>query len=460
MNWLKFGCQKLSKRPDMIGEPRRHRRSLWEPLDVLAVAASMTPVRTLYISYDGILEPLGESQVVSYLERLSPAYEITVLSFEKAGDARDTERVSRMRARLAAAGIRWVLLRYHRRPPVLSTAFDALRGMWCAFFWLLRERAGLVHARGYVPSLIAVFLKGMFDTKFLFDMRGFWADEKVDGGEWSRQSLIYKITKRCEKRFFESADAIVSLTYEGVKAFPELGYRIRSGIPIEVITTCTDLERFAPGPKDQILVSRLRLDDHLVIGCTGSVSAWYLRQAMLEYLAYLTQSLERAKILIVTQEDHEKLRADALRAGIPKEQWVLVRASFAEMPEYVRLMDLGVFFIKPCFSKKGSCATKLGEFLATGVPVVINAGVGDSGRIVQEHKAGVVLSDVRIEKFTASLSEIEQLLNDPGIKHRCRAAARRYFDLTDGVRKYAILYRTLSGTACAPVGSVWKNSRL
>jgi glycosyltransferase involved in cell wall biosynthesis len=425
------------------------------------MATSMTPVRTLYISYDGVLEPLGESQVVSYLERLSAAYEVTLLSFEKARDARDTARVSRMRGRLATAGILWVPLRYHKRPPVLSTAFDALLGAWHAVLWSLRGRGRLVHARSYVASLIAVFLKGVFDTKFLFDMRGFWADEKVDGGHWSRQSLIYKISKRCEKLFFESADAIVSLTYEGVKAFPELGYQIRNGIPIEVITTCTDLERFAPGPKDLTLVSRLGLEGHVVVGSAGRMSAWYLRQSMLEYLAYLARHLDRTKILIVTQnENHDELRADTLRAGIPKDRMVIVRASFAAMPEYVRLFDLGIFFIKPGFAKKGSCATRLGEFLATGVPVVINAGVGDSDRIVQEHGVGVVLPQPGREEFAASLCEVERVLNDPPMRQRCREIARRYFDLREGIEKYATLYRTLSGTASAPVGSVWKNSRL
>ncbi len=72
------------------------------------------------------------------------------------------------------------------------------------------------------------------------------------------------------------------------------------------------------------------------------------------------------------------------------------------MPEYLRLMDLGLFFIKVCFSKKGASATKMGEFLATGIPVVINDGVGDSGRIVREHRAGVVLSRMGLAEFEAS----------------------------------------------------------
>lgn len=405
--------------------------------------------RILYISYDGVLEPLGESQVVAYLERLSWQRKITLISFEKRHDLTDSKRLVEMRSRLADRGIQWIPLRYHKWPSVASTAYDVLGGVALGILLTRPNRLQLVHARGYVAALIGLVLKRLFGMKFLFDMRGFWADEKVDGGHWSSRSPLYKITKRCERRFFESADAIVSLTYEGVKAFPDLGYRIRTGIPVEVIPTCTDLEKFSPGPKDPKLASGLGLDGHLVIGCTGSLSNWYLRQPMLDCLSYLARALYKVKILIVTREDHERLRSDALHAGIPADQLVFTQAPFAVMPEYLRLMDLGLFFIKVCFSKKGSSATKLGEFLATGIPVVINDGVGDSGRIVREHRAGVVLSRMEPAEFKASLDEIRTLLRDPLVGRRCRDAARKYFDLDEGSARYAALY----GKLAAPVAS-------
>lgn len=43
----------------------------------------------LCASYDGMLEPLGQSQVVAYLVKLADAYQFHLLSFEK---ARDLER--------------------------------------------------------------------------------------------------------------------------------------------------------------------------------------------------------------------------------------------------------------------------------------------------------------------------------------------------------------------------------
>src|SRR3954454_14113553 len=108
--------------------------------------------RVIYVSYDGAAEPLGQSQVVAYLERLAADCDIELISFEKPGDDR-----AAVGARLQAAGIRWSPLGYHRKPPVVSTAFDVVRGSR-----RIREIAAriegplILHARSYVPALMAL----------------------------------------------------------------------------------------------------------------------------------------------------------------------------------------------------------------------------------------------------------------------------------------------------------------
>jgi glycosyltransferase involved in cell wall biosynthesis len=411
--------------------------------------ASRSSAAVLYVSYDGMLEPLGESQVLGYLERLAAGRPIALLSFEKAADRRDAAREEAMRRRLDARGIDWIALRYHKSPAVVSTAWDIVNG-------ILRGRraiaarggVGLIHARGYVASLIAMALARLSGAAFVFDMRGFWADEKVDGGHWAPGSRIYAITKHFERRFFESADAIVSLTRAGVAAFPGLGYRVPDRTPIEVIPTCTDLDRFRPGPADDALRARLGLTGHVVIGVSGTITNWYLRQPMLECLAFLVRHLDTAKVLVVTREDAERLREDAIAAGIPADRLVITSAPYARMPEYMRLMHLGLFFIKVCFSKTGSCATKLAEFLATGVPVIINDGIGDSGRIVADQRAGIVLSEPSVRALEQRMGELRALLADPDTPARCRDAARAHFDVVEGSRAYERLYeRVLAARA-------------
>lgn len=402
-------------------------------------------VRVLYISYDGVLEPLGESQVVGYLERLAGEHGITLLTFEKSGDLSDRARVAAMSRRLEACGIRWIRRRHHTRSRFVVTAFGLIRGVLRARAACRRSDVQVVHARGFMAALIALYAKRTSGASLLFDMRGFWVDENVETGRWKKGSWLYRAGRWWERRVFRAADAIVSVTAEGVRAIPELGVKPRPKVPIEVIPACVDLQRFTPGTKGPELVRELGLADAFVIGCVGSMSGWYMRDEMLKYLAYLGRSLERIKILIVTRDDHVALRKDAEAAGVPPGVLVITRAAFADMPRFTRLVDAGMFFIRPSPSTRASAPTKLAEFLACGVPVIINDGAGDSGAIVGDGGAGVVLATLDAASFERSLPAVRAALGDGAMRERCRALAAQRFDVDRGVELYGRLYRQLVG---------------
>jgi glycosyltransferase involved in cell wall biosynthesis len=397
----------------------------------------------LYLSYDGVLEPLGESQVVSYLERLAHDFAITLLSFEKPDDMADRARVQAMSSRLAARQIDWVPLAYHKKPPVLSTAIDAIAGILCGRRIAREKNVRIVHARGYVPALVALGVRRASRAAFLFDTRGFWVDEKVEARHWKRGGVLYRIGKWWERRFYAAADAVVLLTAAGARAIPELGVRTAPDVPVEVIPTCADLQRFSPGPKDAALAAQLGVAGAPVVGCVGTMGNWYMRDEMIDCLAVFARSWPELRILIVTRDDHHQLRADLERAGVRGRRLVLAAATFDEMPRYLRLFDAGLFFIRASFSKRASAATKLAEFLGCGVPVVINDGVGDSGSIVRGANAGVVLGALNARTYDAALANIRAIMGDPEIATRCRRLATEVFDLEQGVEQYRRLYRLL-----------------
>ncbi|MGO9062625.1 MAG: hypothetical protein ACLQU2_35460 [Candidatus Binataceae bacterium] len=135
----------------------------------------------LYISYDGIMEPLGYSQVLQYLKRLAPGRRIALLTYEKPADLADRRRRARLAGEVRAAGIKWIALRYHKRPSALATLYDLLLGTVVSVCFATTGRVRIVHARSYVPSVIAVAMKKFLGLRFVFDMRGFWADERVEG---------------------------------------------------------------------------------------------------------------------------------------------------------------------------------------------------------------------------------------------------------------------------------------
>lgn len=404
--------------------------------------------RILYISYDGVLEPLGESQVIGYLEQLAQGWSITLLSFEKPRDLADAVRRRAMMERLKAAGIRWIPKRYHHRPYVPAKLFDVMVAVLAGLRWSFDPASGgrLIHARGYIPSLMALAIAAVRPARFLFDMRGFWADERVDAGQWSRQGRTYRAVKRWERRFFERADAIVSLTHDGIRASAAFGYRLRPATIVTVIPTCVDLDRFRPGPKDHAWVDRLGLDGRLIVGSVGSMTGWYLREEMLQYLSLLVHRFDRARALIVTRDDHAAIRTEARAAGLSDESLVLVSADFDEMPSLVRLLDLGVLFLRDdAVSNRARASTRLGEMLASGVPVVINRSGGDASALIESERTGIVLPDVHRGTLDASLAAVRDVLADPAIRDRCRSAAARVFDLRSGAARYGELYTKLLG---------------
>src|SRR5258705_4099539 len=167
------------------------------------ISGSMTPTRprVLFISYNALIEPLGPTQILPYIRGLAETCDMTVLSFEKpvrsaADDARDTRDTERV---LAARGIQWIRLRYHKRPSLPATLFDIACGVLRIIREHRRRRFDLLHARGYVPGAIAWAASKWTAIPFLFDIRGLQAEEYADAGHWDTRGLKFRLTKRIEQ---------------------------------------------------------------------------------------------------------------------------------------------------------------------------------------------------------------------------------------------------------------------
>ena len=99
------------------------------------------------------LEPLGQGQVLNYLEKLVDEFNILLISYEKRNDREDSARMRAMRDRAHAVGITWIPLAYHKSPSGPATAYDIAVGTVLALWLTLRHRVKLVHARSYVLPL-------------------------------------------------------------------------------------------------------------------------------------------------------------------------------------------------------------------------------------------------------------------------------------------------------------------
>lgn len=400
----------------------------------------------LYISYDGLTDPLGRSQILPYLEGLAQCgHRITILSCEKQDRlARDGEFI---RQQCVAAGIIWKPLAYRKHPPLLSSALDTL-ALQLAAIKLHRERLfDIVHCRSYIPSRAGLALKERFGVRFLFDMRGFWPDEKAEGNSWNLGNpiyrLVYRYFKRLESRLLGSADHIVSLTDAGkvqLLTRPELAL---APAPITVIPCCVDFGHFPLASPDSRTAARQSLkigELDAVLVYLGSLGSWYMLGEMLDFFKVYASRHASALFLFITADDPQSIRSAATDRGIDPEMLLILSATRDEVPRLMAAADLGIFFIKPVFSKTASSPTKMGEMLAVGMPIMANLGVGDVGEMIEAIGAGVAIGDFTDASYAHAIDQLDTMASD-GSERRERSLP--FFDVKLGIARYDLIYREL-----------------
>lgn len=388
-------------------------------------------------------DPLGQSQVLPYLCGLSKAgYSFHLISFEK--EERFEQHREHIQAICDVAGIVWHPLSYTKKPPLLSTIYDIQRMKRLAHKLHKEHNFIITHCRSYITALIGLGMKKRFNTKFLFDMRGFWADERVEGNIWKLTNPIFKTVynffKRKEIEFFTEADYIISLTQNGkdeIESWKELSFK---KLQIEVIPCCVDLDLFDPKKirlEKQIKIrSELKLNpDDFILGYVGSIGTWYMLPEMLDYFNVLKTNQANAKFLFVTGENPNLIIEKAVEKGTNANDLIITSCRHIDVPLYISLFTASIFFIRPTFSKKASSPTKQGEIMAMGIPLICNRGVGDTDKVVHEYAAGIVLEELNIETYRSNL-----LSNSNFNSSKTMEGAKEFYSLELGVQRYLKVY--------------------
>jgi glycosyltransferase involved in cell wall biosynthesis len=402
-------------------------------------------IRVLYLSYDGMTDPLGQSQVLPYLKGLSSqGYHFTIISFEK--EKRFDAGAAEIESICADHDINWHPLRYTKTPPVLSTLKDLSRLK--KKIRLLQKQApfSIVHCRSYITALVGLWMKKKWGVKFIFDMRGFWADERVEGGLWNLKNPLYKIIyryfKKKEKQFLESADYTISLTQKAAVEIQNWNHIESQPIPIKVIPCCVDLDLFDSGKVSASQVKEWKRqngieDNATVISYIGSLGTWYLPGEMLKFFKRWLMKDPHAILLFVTQDAANEIFSLAAKAGIDRKSVRVQHADRPQMPLMIATADYSLFFIKPVFSKKASSPTKQAEVMAMGKPVICNSGIGDTDYIINKYNSGILVHEFSNEEYDLA---IKKAMSEKFNPEKIRDGARNFFSLNEGVRRYAEVY--------------------
>jgi glycosyltransferase involved in cell wall biosynthesis len=403
-------------------------------------------LRSLYVCYLSLEDPLAHTQVVAYLDGLvRRGHTVHLLTFETNLGA---EQERAFADDLARRGITWHTLRYHKRPSLPATIYDALAGALTAVRLIRRHRLDAVHARSHVPAAMGLIARRITGCRFIFDIRGLMAEEYADAGRWRPGGIPYRITKRIEAMAIRRADERVVLT-ERVRRHLFGPGRPDSAV---VIPCCADLKRLEAGPAEvEAARAELGLEGRPAMVYVGKFTGWYLEGEMVDFFAVARSEIPELAFVVITQADRAPAISALKSRGIDESDYRITSAPPDRVGRLLAAADLGISFIRPCFSKISSSPTKLGEYLGAGLPVVSGPGIGDVDELLSSDGVGVLVPEFGPDAYRAAARQLRQLLADPQTAARCRAVAREHLSLEDvGIPRYDQLYRRLSRAKTLP----------
>ncbi len=395
---------------------------------------NLDKTNVLFIAYHPASYPIMDSQGMAYLKGIMDSgVNYHLLTFEKNDTLDDSKKYIGSQEKK----FYWNYLIYHQKPRFLAKLLDIICGIFRTTILIKKNNIKMIHARGLVPAAIAFIPAKLFRRKIFFDTRGLLADKYVGGGLIKTNSALYKIMKYAESFLLKHVDyfTVETLSHAKIIEGEDLNFTKKMGI----IPCCVDTKKFD--------YSLYRLNDQfngkINLVYLGKFGTWYLIDEMLDFFKALSRESAGAKFTFITQDDASTIYSRLNEKGISKDKILIKKIAREDVPAELSQGSVGIFFINP-YERHNSFPIKYGEYLASGLPVVINSGIGDTDLITRKEKIGIVIDEFSPETYKKTAQQLIELLKEGGnLRARCKQAAIKYLSLESGIEKYTKIYQKL-----------------
>ena len=386
--------------------------------------------KALYFSYDGLLDPLGQSQIVPYVSAISDAgYSLTIVSYEKV--ERTKEQIKFMEIKLQKIGVNWVRLEF--KSGKLWAIKRLISGTLLVRKLCRDLQPDFVHLRGFVPAVIFQLCRTR--VPFLYDFRGFALGEWVDSGKITQSSLLYRVLNQLDRKAVNSASGFVVLE-ESAKRLLKETYDVPN-VPLKVIRTCTDTKRYKK--RENIKNNE---NSTLRFAFLGGVRFPYRPDLALMLIEKLIEHGFDCNIDFINESDHGIIEKAHNLSNISKEKVRILGCEHSEIPDILATYDCGIVMVEPSHWRRVCSPTKMGEYLASGLPVISLEGID---AVDELSKRTACVSTVSSEELLGHLQEgraqqILSFIKSIDVNQKCQILANDEFDLEMAGNLYIELY--------------------
>jgi glycosyltransferase involved in cell wall biosynthesis len=213
-----------------------------------------------------------------------------------------------------------------------------------------------------------------------------------------------------------------------------------------VIPCCADFERLRPSGLDAR--GELGLDGRPILVYVGKLTGVYMDREMAQFFEAARRHDPSLAFVVLTQGESDGLVEELQRGNVGEDDYRITSATPDAVGAYLAMASAAICFCHPKHSLIASSPTKIGEYLAAGLPVASGPDVGDTDVILEEYRAGVIVTRFEDPAYEQAAAQLLALAADPASRERCREVARTMYSLEEvGIPRYDALYRDIAELA-------------
>lgn len=297
----------------------------------------------------------------------------------------------------------------------------------------------IIHCRSYHAAYAAIKAKknGRFSYKIIFDARGLWPEQYAVSLKKNSNDLNYKKLKKIEKFIIENSDHIVSVSKTMTNHFERMG--ISSTILSTIYPSCPNW-----GNK---ITSFGSVNSHTFcyLGALNEAT-WHKPSILAKLFGHLLKLNPDARLVIITKDSHEEIASFFSQFQLKKITF-RTSTSLVELEKHLEDVDIGIlsYFIPEekleLLFADTVMAIKTGEYLASGLPVLVNKYCGGAATYVEENSVGISYDPCTFQGLTNE--SLENIISCKQIKQTTKCSEKD-FSYANNANKYLNLYFNLN----------------
>lgn len=378
--------------------------------------------------YNSFKDPVIQSNLFLYLKHTnenSNKYFFHIISFEQEAFKLSEAEIKQTQSSLKAISIEWTPLTFtpgglHYKLKDFSKLVVVLTKLRFHGFKYLITLNSVAGAIGYLFALLLRFKLYMYQYEP-------HSEFGVDGGLWTEKSLKFKILNKLEYLSAKYATVISNGTVYMLDRLKKWNVKAT----VYKIPSVVNEEKFQYSEEGRNAIRaklNIATEKHIFLYPGKFGDLYYSAKEVASFFKTIGENIDNCFFLVLTMNDLEEISAIFKSEGIANNNFLITRATYDEMPNYLSAADMGLVAVPPQPSKKFCSNIKVGEYLCTGLPYFICEGVSEDDLVARQFNVGIAMKDLTTQSTLEIIPDIKRFLAEEksAIVARCRPAGSNY----------------------------------